>query len=398
MKNDDRREGAYRGNRNMQGASRRTYPLREDGENAASRGGNFSRDGGNFENRSGNFSRNGGYSGNRSRNSDRNGGNSAYGGGKAERDGGYAANRGGKPRSAGPRVGAIYDNVPRAQRVDAEDAFENPSAAARRQECAGYERQASDREMHANPAMNPEENENLLVGRNPIREALKSGRTVEKLLVAQGDLSGAAKDIIRMARDAGAVVQTVDRSRLDQIYPAHQGMLAYVAAVDYKSLDDILALAQERGEDAFIIVLDGVTDPHNLGAIIRSAECAGAHGVILPERRAAGLGPAAAKAAAGALNYLPIARVKNLNRTIDELKQRGVWVIGTAMDGEDALSADLTGPVALVIGSEGEGISHLTLQKCDRTVTLPMKGQIVSLNASVAAGILMYEIVRARVK
>ena len=160
----------------------------------------------------------------------------------------------------------------------------------------------------------------------------------------------------------------------------------------------MLALAQERGEEAFIIILDGVTDPHNLGAIIRSAECAGAHGVILPERRAAGLGPAAAKAAAGALNYLPIARVKNLNRTIDELKQRGVWVIGTAMDGEDALTADLTGPVALVIGSEGEGISHLTLQKCDRTVTLPMKGQIVSLNASVAAGILMYEIVRARAK
>ena len=398
MKNDDRREGAYRGNRNMQGASRRTYPLREDGGNFENRGGNFSRDGGNFENRSGNFSRNGGYSGNRSRNSDRNGGNSAYGGGKAERDGGYAANRGGKPRGAGPRVGAIYDNVPRAQRVDAEDAFENPSTAARRQERAGYERQAPDREMHANPAMNPEENENLLVGRNPIREALKSGRTVEKLLVAQGDLSGAAKDIIRMARDAGAVVQTVDRSRLDQIYPAHQGMLAYVAAVDYKSLDDILALAQERGEDPFIVILDGVTDPHNLGAIIRSAECAGAHGVILPERRAAGLGPAAAKAAAGALNYLPIARVKNLNRTIDELKQRGVWVIGTAMDGEDALAADLTGPVALVIGSEGEGISHLTLQKCDRTVTLPMKGQIVSLNASVAAGILMYEIVRARAK
>ena len=395
MKNDDRREGAYRGNRNMQGASRRTYPLREDGENAASRSGNISRDGGNFENRSGNFSRNGGYSGNRSRNSDRNGGNSAYGGGKAERDGGYAANRGGKPRGAGPRVGAIYDNVPRAQRVDAEDAAcEKPSAAPRRPQS----NPAPDAEMHANPAMNPEENENLLVGRNPIREALKSGRPVEKLLVAQGDLSGAAKDIIRMARDAGAVVQTVDRSRLDQIYPAHQGMLAYVAAVDYKSLDDILALAQERGEDPFILILDGVTDPHNLGAIIRSAECAGAHGVILPERRAAGLGPAAAKAAAGALNYLPIARVKNLNRTIDELKQRGVWVIGTAMDGEDALAADLTGPVALVIGSEGEGISHLTLQKCDRTVTLPMKGQIVSLNASVAAGILMYEIVRARAK
>ena len=270
----------------------------------------------------------------------------------------------------------------------------------RRGDAARMQRAAvPDRQLPGEaPLAKPEENENLLVGRNPIREALKSGRPVEKLLVAQGDLSGAARDIIRMARDAGAVVQTVDRSRLDQIYPAHQGMLAYVAAVAYRSVDDIFDLASQRGEDPFIVILDGVTDPHNLGAIIRSAECAGAHGVILPERRAAGLGPAAAKAAAGALDCLPIARVKNLNRTIDELKERGVWVIGTAMDGEDALSADLIGPVALVIGSEGEGISHLTLQKCDRTLTLPMKGRIVSLNASVAAGILMYEIVRARVK
>ena len=400
MKNDDRREGAYRGNRDMKGASRRTYPLREDGENtanrsgySANRGGKTNSDGGYSANRGGKPERDSGYAANRGGKPERGGGYAANRGGKPERDGGYAANRGGKPRGAGPRVGAIYENVPRAQRVDAEEAGGNPTEVRRRQG-----NPAMDAQMQANPAMNPEENEGLLLGRNPIREALKSGRTVEKLLVAQGDLSGAAKDIIRMAKDAGAVVQTVDRSRLDQIYPAHQGMLAYVAAVEYKGVDDILALAQERGEDPFIVILDGVTDPHNLGAIIRSAECAGAHGVVLPERRAAGLGPAAAKAAAGALNYLPIARVKNLNRTIDELKQRGVWVIGTAMDGEDALTADLTGPVALVIGSEGEGISHLTLQKCDRTVTLPMKGQIVSLNASVAAGILMYEIVRARAK
>ena len=221
---------------------------------------------------------------------------------------------------------------------------------------------------------------------------------VNAALVAQGDLSGAARDIIRLAKENGAVVQTVDRSRLDQIYPAHQGMLAYVAAVDYKSVDDIFAYAAEKGEDPFIIILDGVTDPHNLGAIIRSAECAGAHGVIVPERRAAGLGPTAAKAAAGALDYMRIARVKNLNRTIDELKERGVWVIGTAMDGENAFTADLTGPAALVIGSEGEGISRLTLEKCDRTLTLPMVGQIESLNASVAAGVLMYEILRARLK
>ena len=273
----------------------------------------------------------------------------------------------------GPRVGAVYANVPAAQRVDAPAEPEAVSASAE-----------------------TVENEGMLVGRNPIREALKAGRTVEKLLVAQGDLSGAARDIIRMAKDAGAVVQTVDRSRLDAIYPAHQGMLAYVAAVEYRSVDDMFDLAAQRGEEPFLIILDGVTDPHNVGAIVRSAECAGAHGVILPERRSAGLGPAAAKAAAGALDYMPVARVKNLNRTIDELKERGVWVIGTAMDGEDALTADLTGPAALVIGSEGDGISRLTLEKCDRTLTLPMKGSIESLNASVAAGILMYEIVRAR--
>ncbi len=278
---------------------------------------------------------------------------------------------------SGPRVGAIYRDVPRSERVDASVEPQLESVAA--------------------PVPTPmEENENLLVGRNPIREALKAGRPVEKLLVARGDLSGAARDIIRLAREAGAVVQTVDRSRLDQIYPAHQGMLAYVAAVESKSLDDIFDLVAQRGEEPFIVLLDGVTDPHNLGAIIRSAECAGAHGVVLPERRSAGLGPAAAKAAAGALDCIPIARVKNLNRTIDELKARGVWVVGSAMNGENALSADLSGPVALVVGSEGDGISHLTLEKCDRVVTLPMSGRIESLNASVAAGILMYEIVRAR--
>ena len=288
--------------------------------------------------------------------------------------------------SSAPRVGAVYRDVPAARRVDAESAPRT-------------EPMPPAREYREMPKPIPaEENENLLAGRNPIREALKAGRSVEKLLVAKGDLSGAARDIVRMAKDAGAVVQTVDRGRLDQIYPAHQGILAYVAAVDYASVDDIFDRAAERGEDPFLILLDGVTDPHNLGAIIRSAECAGAHGVVLPERRAAGLGPAAAKAAAGALDCLPIARVKNLNRAIDELKERGVWVIGTAMDGEDALTADLTGPVALVIGSEGEGVSRLALEKCDRTLTLPMRGKIQSLNASVAAGILMYDVVRARAK
>ncbi|MBP3652384.1 MAG: 23S rRNA (guanosine(2251)-2'-O)-methyltransferase RlmB [Clostridia bacterium] len=307
------------------------------------------------------------------------------------------------PRGNAPRVGAVYQNVPAAQRVGNDAA---PQERPRRDfdRKPRYDRAPVGEERRDfipvpnQDAVPVEENENLLVGRNPIREALKAGRPVEKLLVAQGDLSGAARDIVKLAKENGAVVQTVDRSRLDQIYPAHQGMLAYVAAVDYKTLDDIFDYANEQGEDPFIILLDGVTDPHNLGAIIRSAECAGAHGVVVPERRAAGLGPAAAKAAAGALNYMRIARVKNLNRAIDELKERGAWVIGTAMDGENALKADLTGPVALVIGSEGEGISRLTLEKCDRTLTLPMKGSIESLNASVAAGILMYEIVRARAK
>ena len=253
----------------------------------------------------------------------------------------------------------------------------------------------------AEPELSVEETaemEHMLCGRNPIREALRAGRTVEKLLAANGDLSGSAREIIQMAREAGAVVQMVDRFRLDAIYPSHQGLIAYVSPIEYSTVEKMLAIAQERGEEPFLILLDGITDPHNLGAIIRTAECVGAHGVIVPERRSAGLTPAAAKAAAGALNHMPIARVTNLNRTIDELKEKGVWIIGAAMDGESAFTCDLTGPAALVIGSEGDGISRLTMEKCDRRVSLPMKGHLDSLNASVAAGVLMYEIARARAK
>ncbi|MBQ3269176.1 MAG: 23S rRNA (guanosine(2251)-2'-O)-methyltransferase RlmB [Clostridia bacterium] len=337
------------------------------------------------------------------------------------------------PDAAGgaPRVGRIARDVPRARRVDAEGDFterddkpyignghgRNPR---RESVSSSSSRLTPHSQLHRGSAyraptgpqpykrdpdaprgdaiVEAPENENLLAGRNPIREALRAGRPVEKLLVASGELSGAAQEIIRLARESGAVVQQVERSRLDQIYPAHQGMLAYVAAVPYVELSDMLAAAAAKGEDPFLLLLDGITDPHNLGAIVRTAECAGAHGVVIPERRAAGLTPAAAKAAAGALNHMPIARVKNLNRAIEELKAQNIWVIGTAMDGENALTADFTGPVALVIGSEGEGVSRLTLEKCDRTVSLPMLGQIESLNASVAAGILMYEVVRARAK
>ena len=332
---------------------------------------------------------------------------------------------------AGPRVGRIAQNVPKAERVDggrfeekrksggyAGKPFQDdPSFVERdpkkrnqkaRAEGRPYEgrmnkpshyvpraEQADDLPMVDLPA-EPMEMENLLVGRNPIREALRAGRPVEKLLVASGDLSGAARDIIKLAKENNVIVQMVDRTRLDQIYPAHQGLLAYVAAVPYSTVEAMLEDAAEKGEDPFLILLDGITDPHNLGAIVRTAECVGAHGVIIPERRAAGLTPTAAKAAAGALNHMKIARVTNINRTIDELKERGVWILGTSMDGQNAFKADLTGPMALVIGSEGDGISKLTLEKCDIKVTLPMKGHIESLNASVAAGVMMYEIARAR--
>ena len=336
--------------------------------------------------------------------------------------------RGNVPRGNAPRVGRIADDVPRARRVTGDRDFSasgredfmgresgrNPRRGGDLHRGGAYRSESGPKGYRREPVQDyeapeiPEElaaeftdvpmDEHILAGRNPIREALRAGRPMEKLLVASGDLSGAGREIIRLAKAANVVVQEVDRSRLDQIYPAHQGMLAYVAAVPYTPLEDIVAAAREKGEDPFLVVLDGITDPHNLGAIIRSAECAGAHGVVIPERRAAGLSPAAAKAAAGALNHMPVARVKNLNRALEALKAEGIWVIGTAMDGEDAFACDLTGPVAIVIGSEGDGMSRLALEKCDRTVSLPIRGHIDSLNASVAAGILMYEIVRQRAR
>ena len=321
------------------------------------------------------------------------------------------------PRGNGPRVGRIAEDVPQARRVTGDyrpprreefverDFGKKPfhRGAAWRSE-SGPAKERLDYEAPEIPeALKAEftdvpEDEHLLAGRNPIREALKAGRPMEKLLVADGDLSGAAREIVKLARAQNVVVQTVDRARLDQIYPAHQGMLAYVAAVPYTPVEDMLAAARAKGEDPFIIVLDGITDPHNLGAIIRSAECAGAHGVVIPERRAAGLSPAAAKAAAGALSFMPVSRVKNLNRALDELKEAGLWVVGADMDGEGVYQADLTGPVALLIGSEGDGVSRMARQRCDRVVSLPIRGHIDSLNASVAAGVLMYEIVRQRAK
>jgi len=236
----------------------------------------------------------------------------------------------------------------------------------------------------------------VLAGRNPIREAIKSGRDMERLLVAKGELSGSAREIVSMAREKHIVVQVVDRSRLDEITPNHQGMIAFASAFRYSQVEDMLALAAERGEDPLLVLLDGVTDPHNLGAVIRSAECAGAHGVIVPERRAVGLTPAAVKASAGAVEYLPVARAGNLTRLIGELQEKGIWVAAADMGGSPYAAASLTGPLAIVIGAEGGGVSRLVLERCDLRLALPICGKIDSLNASVAAGVFLYEVRRQR--
>ncbi|MBE5814844.1 MAG: 23S rRNA (guanosine(2251)-2'-O)-methyltransferase RlmB [Clostridiales bacterium] len=271
----------------------------------------------------------------------------------------------------------------------------------RPREESGYDRYRYDAPVaYDNPAQGGESeivpNENLLSGRNPIREALKSGRDIEKLLVARGELSGSAREIVQMAKERHIPVQEVDRIRLDAITHNHQGMLAFASAYQYSTVEAMLALAEERGEEPFLVLLDGITDPHNLGAIIRTAECAGAHGVIVQERRAVGLTPAAVKASAGAVEHLPVARVSNLGNTIIELQNKNIWVYAADMEGENYAEADLTGALALVIGAEGEGVSRRVLSLCDKTLSLPMRGKLDSLNASVAAGILLYAAMRAR--
>ena len=306
-----------------------------------------------------------------------------------------------------PRPARATENIPAARQIDEHPFDEHRNAD--RPRYAGYVSRetgpaekpfSEERRFQHRPVKRPvqaeELPENMLVGRNPIREALKAGAPVEKLLIAEGYLSGVANEIIALAKNNGVVVQKVQRSRLDEIYSAHQGMLAYVAQAEYSTVEEILSQAEEKNEEPFIVILDGITDPYNLGAIIRSAECAGAHGVIIPERHSSGLTPTVAKAAAGSLAYMKVARVGNINRTIDELKERGVWICAAALDGENAFEADLSGPIAIVIGSEGDGISRLTLEKCDRRLTLPMKGHIDSLNASVASGILLYQVMRRR--
>ena len=243
-----------------------------------------------------------------------------------------------------------------------------------------------------------ERDNNLIIGRNAVSEAIRSGRNIYTLLVVRGERNGSVGRIIAECKEKGVVIKEVDKKKLDFMCGQgnHQGVAAYAAVHEYSSVEDIFNLAEERGEAPFIIICDELEDPHNLGAIIRTAETAGAHGVIIPKRRNASLTWAVGKASAGAVEYVPVARVGNLASTIDDLKKRGLWVYTADMDGQNWCETDFSGPVALVVGSEGNGVSRLIKEKSDFVVSLPMKGKITSLNASVAAGILMYEVSRQR--
>ncbi len=240
----------------------------------------------------------------------------------------------------------------------------------------------------------------LLVGRNAVFEALRAERPVDSVLIAKGNARGAIHRIIELCKKQKVVVKEVSPAKLDALCGGmnHQGVAAYTAAHTYSSVEDILQLAKEREEPPFLILCDDINDPHNLGAIIRTAECCGAHGVVIPKRGAVGLTAAVDKAASGALEYLPVARVPNLTSVIKELQKAGVWVYGTDASGKTFYKTDLSGPIAIVIGSEGQGISRLVKETCDDTVSIPMHGKITSLNASVAAGIVLYEVAKTRLQ
>lgn len=248
------------------------------------------------------------------------------------------------------------------------------------------------RELQAQPL--------LIEGRNAVLEAFRSGKPVDKLFVLDGCQDGPIRTIVREAKKNDVILNFVGKERLNQISGTgkHQGVIAFAAAYEYAQVEDMLELARSRGEDPFLILLDNIEDPHNLGAIIRTANVMGAHGVIIPKRRASGLTATVAKTSAGALNYTPVAKVTNLARTIEELKEQGIWFVCADMDGEAPCRMNLTGPIGLVIGNEGEGVGRLVRERCDFLAGIPMKGEIDSLNASVAAGVLSYEILRQRLQ
>lgn len=241
-------------------------------------------------------------------------------------------------------------------------------------------------------------NQEYIIGKNPVIEALKSGRDINKILIAEGSQRGQMQQIIQLAKETNVLVQFVPKKKIDQITDQnHQGVLAYVAAYQYAELEDLFAAAEKKNEPPFFLILDEIEDPHNLGSIMRTADAVGAHGIIIPKRRAVGLTATVAKASTGAIEYIPVVRVTNLARTIDELKERGVWIAGTDAKGKDDYRRlDGTLPIGLVIGSEGKGMGRLIRDKCDFLIHLPMAGKVTSLNASVAAAILMYEVYRKR--
>ena len=242
--------------------------------------------------------------------------------------------------------------------------------------------------------------ENYIEGRNAVLEAYRSGKTIDKLFVLDGCQDGPVKSITREARKHDSIINYVSKERLDQLSETgkHQGVIASAAAYAYAEVEDMLKLAEEKGEPPFLFLLDDIEDPHNLGAIIRTANLAGAHGVIIPKRRAVGLTPTVAKTSAGAINYTPVAKVTNISNTIKELKDQGMWFVCADMGGTEMYDLNLTGSIGLVIGNEGDGVSKLVKENCDMVASIPMKGDIDSLNASVAAGVLAYEIVRQRLK
>lgn len=252
--------------------------------------------------------------------------------------------------------------------------------------------------MNQEENVTPEVNEYKLEGKNAVLEAFRAGKTIDKLFVLEGCNDGPILNILREARKTSTIINFVTKERLSQISDTgkHQGVIAMAAAYEYSTIDDIFALAEKKGEQPFIFLLDSIEDPHNLGAIIRTANQAGAHGVIIPKRRAVGLTGIVAKASAGALHYTPVAKVTNLVSTMEELKKRGIWFACADMDGQVMYKNNLTGPIGLVIGNEGAGVGRLVKEHCDYVVSIPMKGDIDSLNASVAAGVLAYEVVRQR--
>ncbi|WP_071458925.1 23S rRNA (guanosine(2251)-2'-O)-methyltransferase RlmB [Bacillus massilinigeriensis] len=240
--------------------------------------------------------------------------------------------------------------------------------------------------------------EEYIAGKNPVLEALRSGRDINKILIAEGSQKGPMMTVVSLAKQANVIVQIVPRKKLDHIFGEnHQGVIAQVAAYEYAELEDLFKLAEERNEAPFFLILDEIEDPHNLGSIMRTADASGAHGIIIPKRRAVGLTATVAKASTGAIEYIPVVRVTNLSRAMDELKEKGVWITGTDASGkQDYREIDASMPLALVIGSEGKGMGRIIREKCDFLLSLPMAGKVTSLNASVAASLLMYEVYRKR--